>query len=90
MNENKRKNLLYVGKYRVLLRDFSEVLYFDDQNSRVCVCVCVSVWSWIIHGQMEDSERNGKQQEHEKSRCSGNGHLSQHFINFLSTINHPP
>jgi len=57
---------------------------------RACVRAFVSVWTWIIQGQMEDSERNGNQQEHEKSRSSGNGQLSHHFINFLSTITTHP
>ena len=38
---------------------------------------------------MQDSERNGNQQERDKSR-SGNGQLSLHFINFLSTITTHP
>ena len=39
---------------------------------------------------MEDSERNGNQQQRKKSRCSGNGQLSHHFFNFLSTITTHP
>jgi hypothetical protein len=39
---------------------------------------------------MEASEWNGNQQQPEKSLCSGNGQLSQHFINFLSTITTHP
>jgi len=39
---------------------------------------------------MEDSERNGNEQEREKSRCSGNGQLNHHFTNFLSTITTHP